>query len=131
MEYRNPILTASTGLVHMVRRLGHLACPRLLLALSVLALAVQERVAQTRLVLLVEVLVLRGPLEMLLTTMQTTGVVRIFFTLANHLLLNDLQDITVSKDKAPRARVLKQSLFSPCFIVLIRHRYRPRVPSRM
>jgi hypothetical protein len=64
--------------VLLVRVLRHLACLRLLLALSVLALALEVRAAQTPLLLL-EVLALNGPLEMLLATIQTTGVVRICF----------------------------------------------------
>jgi hypothetical protein len=58
-----------------------LACLRLLLAPLVLALAGQVREVRTPLLLVVvlEVLVLNGPLEMLLlATMLITGVVSIF-----------------------------------------------------
>lgn len=60
-----------------------LACLSLLLVPSVLALAVQERVVRTPLllVLVVLVLALNGPLEMLLlATMLITGVVSVFFS---------------------------------------------------
>jgi hypothetical protein len=81
MEYPNPILTASTDLAHTVRLQGRPACLRLLLVPSVLALELEEGLAQTPLLpvlLLLEVLVVNGPLEMLLATTQITGVVRSF-----------------------------------------------------
>lgn len=115
MEYRSLTLMVSMDLAHTVRLQGRLACLRLLLAPLVLALALGERVLQTHLPVLppLEVLAVNGPLEMLLTTMQTTGAVRIIFTFANELLLNDLQDIMASsRARASRAKVLKESLFS-------------------
>jgi hypothetical protein len=92
MGYRSLILTASMGLVDTVDSLikvllvgrRHLACLRLLLVPLVLALAGQVREVRTPLLLVVvlEALVLNGPLEMLLlATMLITGVVSIFLHL--------------------------------------------------
>jgi len=118
MEYRSLTLMVSMDLAHTVRLQGRLACLRLLLVPLVLALALEDRVLQTPLLLVLpplEVLAVNGPLEMLLTTMQTTGV-----------------DITASsRARVSRAKVLKESLFSACFIPPTRHRYRACFPSQM
>lgn len=92
MGYHSLILTASMGLVDTVVSLTkvllvgrrRLACLRLLLVPLVLALAGQVREVRTPLLLVVvlEALVLNGPLEMLLlATMLITGVVSIFLHL--------------------------------------------------
>lgn len=92
MGYRSLILTGSMGLVDTAVSLTkvllvgrrRLACLRLLLVPLVLALAGQVREVRTPLLLVVvlEALVLNGPLEMLLlATMLITGVVSIFLHL--------------------------------------------------